>query len=61
MHDYIKNYIAVQKETLDQLPRGKVADVVQLFKQALDNGRQIFVFGNGGKRRECVTFCHGSW
>lgn len=56
MNDYIKEYIALQKEALDHLPCGKLADLVQLFKQALDNGRQIFVFGNGGSAANASHF-----
>jgi D-sedoheptulose 7-phosphate isomerase len=56
MHDYIKNYIAVQKETLDQLPRGKVGMWCNFLNKALDTGRQIFVFGNGGSAANASHF-----
>jgi D-sedoheptulose 7-phosphate isomerase len=56
IHDYIKNYLALQQETLGNLPYGKIADIIQLFKQALDQGRQIFVFGNGGSGANASHF-----
>ncbi|MEO5892945.1 MAG: SIS domain-containing protein [Ferruginibacter sp.] len=56
MQDYIKNYIDQQQETLAQLPVDKVAEITQLFKQALDEDRQVFVFGNGGSAANASHF-----
>ena len=56
MDDYIKSYITKQKEVRDNLPFNKVAEVIKIFKQALDEGRQIFVFGNGGSAANASHF-----
>lgn len=56
MRNYIKKYIVSQKEVLGHLSFEKLADVVQLFKQVLDNGRQVFVFGNGGSAANASHF-----
>src|SRR5687768_17075441 len=56
MQDYIKNYVAAQKEILNHLPEKEVADVIQIFKRALDEERRIFVFGNGGSAANASHF-----
>lgn len=48
MEDFINEYIQHQKRTLDSLPAEKIAEVIAIFKEALDAERNIFVFGNGG-------------
>lgn len=48
MEAFIKDYIRLQKQTLDTLPADKIAEVISIFKEALDSERNIFVFGNGG-------------
>ncbi|MEJ7587766.1 MAG: SIS domain-containing protein [Ferruginibacter sp.] len=56
MQDFIKKYLLLHQETLDRLPQGKLADIINLFKQALDNDRQVFVFGNGGSAANASHF-----
>src|SRR3982751_3844 len=56
MQDYIKTYIDRQQETLAQLPVDKVAEITHLFKKALDEDRQVFVFGNGGSAANASHF-----
>jgi len=48
MEAFIQDYIRLQKQTLDTLPADKIAEVISIFKEALDSERNIFVFGNGG-------------
>lgn len=48
MTNFITEYIELQKKTLDTLPVEKIAEVVTIFKSALDEEKNIFVFGNGG-------------
>ncbi|MEP7107860.1 MAG: SIS domain-containing protein [Ferruginibacter sp.] len=56
MHEYIKNYMALQSETLGKLPYGKINEIILLFKQALDQDQQLFVFGNGGSAANASHF-----
>ncbi len=48
MTNFITEYIDQQQRTLDSLPAEKIFQVITIFKSALDNDRNIFVFGNGG-------------
>jgi D-sedoheptulose 7-phosphate isomerase len=45
---WIADYLATQKALLDAIPVDSVAAIVDLFRRALAEDRQIFVFGNGG-------------
>jgi len=56
MKNFLTTYIAKQKQTLDTIPVEKVAEIVSLFKTALDNDQQIFVFGNGGSAANASHF-----
>lgn len=56
MKNFLTDYIAKQKQTLDTIPLDKVAEIVTLFKGALENDRQIFVFGNGGSAANASHF-----
>ena len=56
MKDYLKKYIADQKATLDTIPLEKVEEIVKVFRDALINDRQIFVFGNGGSAANASHF-----
>jgi D-sedoheptulose 7-phosphate isomerase len=48
MTNFITEYIDLQKRTLSALPADKISNIVKVFKAALDDDRNIFVFGNGG-------------
>jgi D-sedoheptulose 7-phosphate isomerase len=56
MKQWISNYIQAQKAALDSIPVEKVANLIQLYQQALKNDRQIFVFGNGGSASNSSHF-----
>jgi D-sedoheptulose 7-phosphate isomerase len=56
MHDWINNYISRQKEALDSIPADGVAMIVELFRKAWREDRQIFVFGNGGSAANASHF-----
>lgn len=56
MKDFLADYINSQKQTLDTIPLEKVSDIVDLFKKALGEDRQIFVFGNGGSAANASHF-----
>jgi D-sedoheptulose 7-phosphate isomerase len=48
MKNFISEYIDLHKKTLNSISAEKVAEVITIFKSALDNDNNIFVFGNGG-------------
>lgn len=56
MKNFLTDYIAKQKQTLDTIPLEKVAEIIRLFKKALDSNKQIFVFGNGGSAANASHF-----
>ena len=56
MKSFIEQYIENQKTTLGTIPVEKVTDVITIFKQALDEDRNIFVFGNGGSAANASHF-----
>ena len=56
MRDWISDYIKQQKAALDSIPVDAVADIINTFKDALRNDRQIFIFGNGGSASNSSHF-----
>jgi D-sedoheptulose 7-phosphate isomerase len=56
MHDWINNYIARQKSALDSIPADGVPMLVEIFRKAWREDRQIFVFGNGGSAANASHF-----
>jgi D-sedoheptulose 7-phosphate isomerase len=56
LQPWIENYLAAQKTVLDTVPVERVAAIVNLFRRALDEDRQIFVFGNGGSASNASHF-----
>jgi D-sedoheptulose 7-phosphate isomerase len=56
MKTYFTEYLDLQKKTLESIPLDKVTEVVNRFKSALDEDRNIFVFGNGGSAANASHF-----
>jgi D-sedoheptulose 7-phosphate isomerase len=56
VRDWISEYIQQQKATLDSIPVEAVSDVINTFRDALKNDRQIFIFGNGGSASNASHF-----
>ena len=56
MEEWVKEYIAAERKALDSIPTGQVAEAIQTVKDALENDRQIFVFGNGGSASNASHF-----
>src|SRR5947208_2625164 len=56
MKDYLQNYIDEQKSALESIPIAEVESVINDFKKALKEDRQIFVFGNGGSASNASHF-----
>src|SRR6187549_3956931 len=56
MKQWISDYIQAQKAALDSIPPQTVADIIETFRDALRNDRQIFIFGNGGSASNSSHF-----
>ena len=56
MRDWIASYIEAQKAALDSIPVEQVESVILKLKEAHAEGRQIFVFGNGGSASNSSHF-----
>lgn len=56
MNQWISDYVQRQKAALDSIPAHAVAELIELLKNALDEDRQIFVFGNGGSAANASHF-----
>jgi D-sedoheptulose 7-phosphate isomerase len=56
MQQWINDYIRAQQAALASIPADKVAQIVDLFRQALNEDKQIFAFGNGGSASNASHF-----
>src|SRR6202161_2269731 len=56
MKQWLTDYVAAQKATLDAIPVTEVARLIETFRRALHKNRQIFVFGNGGSAANASHF-----
>src|SRR5216117_3003830 len=56
MQQWIRDYVKAQKAALDSIPVEGVAKLIDTFRQALKEDRQIFVFGNGGSAANASHF-----
>lgn len=56
MNEYVSQYLREQKAALDSIPAAEVAQIIQKFREALREDRQIFVFGNGGSAANASHF-----
>jgi D-sedoheptulose 7-phosphate isomerase len=56
MQNWIRDYLTAQKAALDSIPVAAVAKLIETFREALKEDRQIFVFGNGGSAANASHF-----
>ena len=56
MNSWICNYVSAQKAALDSIPSQAVEQLIKLMRHALQEDRQIFVFGNGGSAANASHF-----
>jgi D-sedoheptulose 7-phosphate isomerase len=56
MNQWIADYLAAQKAAHDSIPVDAVARLIETLRQALQDDRQIFVFGNGGSAANASHF-----
>ena len=54
--EHIQNYISALQQTIDQLPRQLIADVVDVLQDARVRGSNIFIMGNGGSASTASHF-----
>ncbi len=54
--EWILDYIRQQKAALDSIPADILSDIIDTFRDALKNDRQIFIFGNGGSAANSSHF-----
>lgn len=56
VQDYLQQYIKSQKDALDSIPHDKLHALISIFKGAVEEEKQIFVFGNGGSAANASHF-----
>lgn len=56
MKDYLENYIREHIAALESIPVDSVESIIDDFRKALKEDRQIFVFGNGGSASNASHF-----
>jgi len=56
MNQWITEYVQAQKTALDSILADAVAEVIQKLRRAVQEDRQIFVFGNGGSAANASHF-----
>ncbi len=56
MKQWITDYVAAQKRALDSIPAEAVARLIDTLRQAHQEDRQVFVFGNGGSAANSSHF-----
>jgi D-sedoheptulose 7-phosphate isomerase len=56
MKRWVSDYIQTQKAAHDSIPVEAVAQLIEKLRLALQEDRQIFVFGNGGSAANCSHF-----
>ena len=56
MNTWIADYLQSQRSVVEAVPVDAVARLINTFKQALKDDRQIFIFGNGGSAANASHF-----
>ena len=56
MNQWISDYLRAQKAALDSIPPDAVTQLIGKLRAAWQDGRQIFVFGNGGSAANASHF-----
>jgi D-sedoheptulose 7-phosphate isomerase len=56
MKNYIETYLQHHKKAIDSIPVNQVAQLIDTFRKALEEDRQIFAFGNGGSGANASHF-----
>lgn len=53
----IENYLALVKDTIDQLDRAQLEKAIEAFMRAYDQEGTIYIFGNGGSAASATHAC----
>src|SRR5689334_2204140 len=56
MNQWISDYVIAQKAALDSIPPDAVAQIIHKLRTAVQEDRQVFVFGNGGSAANASHF-----
>src|SRR3989442_11969901 len=56
MKQWVADYLTAQQAAHDSIPIDEVAQIIERFRAALREDRQIFVFGNGGSAANASHF-----
>ena len=56
LKDWMSGYLAAQKAALDSIPLDAVARLIERLRRAVNEDRQIFVFGNAGSAANSSHF-----
>jgi len=56
MQHWIAKYLDAQKATLDSIPAAQVVTIIDWLRSAHREGKQVFVFGNGGSAANASHF-----
>src|SRR5438093_7348106 len=56
MKQWVADYLTAQQAALDSIPIDAVAQIIEQFRAAVQEDRQIFVFGNGGSAANASHF-----
>lgn len=54
--EHIQNYISKLQQTINGLPRQRIADVIDVLQQARTRGSNVFIMGNGGSASTAAHF-----
>src|SRR4028119_2172929 len=56
MKEFIENYLEARRSVLDAVPVEEITRLIETFRAALAEDRQVFVFGNGGSAANASHF-----
>ncbi len=56
IRSYLSEFIKSQQQVLEDIPLGKVEELITVFRNALKKDKNIFVFGNGGSASNASHF-----
>jgi D-sedoheptulose 7-phosphate isomerase len=52
----VENYLASLQQTMNELPKENIVNVIELLESARLDGKQIFIMGNGGSASTATHF-----
>jgi len=52
----VANYLSSLQQTMNELPKENIVSVIELLQSARQDGRQVFIMGNGGSASTATHF-----